>query len=90
MPPVAARDVQDGGFKRLQGTVTAVQTGRHWRLVLDNVINVMIYPEHHHRFETKQLNSLQGQRVEIQGWVYRSRGEWQIKLETPHGIVFPR
>tara|TARA_R100000656_G_scaffold59083_1_gene45977 strand:- start:6016 stop:6807 length:792 start_codon:yes stop_codon:yes gene_type:complete len=87
IPPLVARDVQDGGFKRLQGTVTAVQTGRHWRLVLDDVIKVMIYPEHRHRFEAEQLNSLQGQRVEIQGWVYRSRGEWRVKLETGHGLV---
>ncbi len=85
--PVLAIEVQDGGFKRLQGTVTAVQTGSHWRLILDDVINVMIYPEHRHRFETKQLNSLQGQRVEIQGWVYRSRGEWRVKLETGHGLA---
>lgn len=84
--PVKAKHIKQGGFQRVQGQVTAVQTGKHWRLELDKHITVMIYSEHQHRFTQARFERLQGKNIEVQGWIYQSRDEWRIKLETPYGI----
>ena len=84
--PVKAKHIKQGGFQRVKGQVTAVQTGKHWRLELDKKIIVMIYSEHQHRFTQTWFERLQDKDIEVQGWVYRSRDEWRIKLETPYGI----
>ncbi len=84
--PVKAKHIKQGGFQRVQGQVTAVQTGKHWRLELDKKIIVMIYSEHQHRFTQAWFEHLQGKNIEVQGWIYQSRDEWRIKLETPYGI----
>lgn len=84
--PVKAKHIKQGGFQRVQGLVTAVQTGKHWRLALDKKITVMLYSEHQHRFTQAWFERLQGKNIEVQGWVYQSRDEWRIKLETPYGI----
>ena len=84
--PVKAKLVKRGGFQRVQGRVTTANAGKHWRLELDNYLTVMLYSEHQHRFTRKWFERLQGKNVEIQGWVYKSRGEWRMKLETPYGI----
>tara|TARA_R110000822_G_scaffold159476_26_gene299581 strand:- start:9090 stop:10049 length:960 start_codon:yes stop_codon:yes gene_type:complete len=86
IPPVPAGQLNQGGFQRVQGRVTRVQTAKHWRLVLDNNITVILYSEHQHRFTKMWFEHLQGQYIEVQGWVYRSKGHWRIKLETPYGI----
>lgn len=84
--PVKARLVKRGGFQRVQGKVTTVSMRKHWRIELDNDFTVMLYSEHQHRFSRKWFERLQGKHVEIQGWVYKSKGEWRMKLETPYGI----
>ena len=84
--PVKAKLVKRGGFQRVRGRVTTANTGKHWRIELDNYLTVMLYSEHQHRFTRKWFERLQGKNVEIQGWVYKSRGEWRMKLETPYGI----
>ena len=84
--PVKAKLIKRGGFQRVRGRVTTASTGKHWRIELDNYLTVMLYSEHQHRFTQKWFERLQGKNVEIQGWVYKSRGEWRMKLETPYGI----
>lgn len=84
--PVPAVDIVGGGFKRVRGVVTGVALGKSWRLTLDNRLVVITYPEHWHRFDRSWYESLSGQHIEVQGWIYRSRGEWRVKLETPYGI----
>ncbi len=84
--PVKAKLIKRGGFQRVRGRVTTASTGKHWRIELDNYLTVMLYSEHQHRFTRKWFERLQGKNVEIQGWVYKSRGEWRMKLETPYGI----
>lgn len=84
--PVKAKLVKRGGFQRVRGRVTTANTGKHWRIELDNYLTVMLYSEYQHRFTRKWFERLQGKNVEIQGWVYKSRGEWRMKLETPYGI----
>ena len=84
--PVNAKLIRRGGFQRVRGRVTTANTGKHWRIELDNYLTVMLYSEHQHRFTRKWFERLQGKNVEIQGWVYKSRGEWRMKLETPYGI----
>jgi endonuclease YncB( thermonuclease family) len=86
LSPVKAKHIKHGGFQRVQGQVTAVQAGKHWRLELDKKIIVMIYSEHQHRFTQTWFERLQGKNIEVQGWIYQSRDEWRIKLETPYGI----
>jgi endonuclease YncB( thermonuclease family) len=86
LSPVKAKHIKHGGFQRVQGQVTVVQTRKHWRLELDKNITVMIYSEHQHRFSQAWFERLQGKNIEVQGWVYQSRDEWRIKLETPYGI----
>jgi endonuclease YncB( thermonuclease family) len=87
---IQAKGVYQGGFQRVRGRVTAVHTGKHWHLDLGNHLTVMLYSEHQHRFvrpfTKKEIKSLQGQNIEIQGWVYKSKGQWRIKLETPYGV----
>ena len=84
--PVKAKLIKQGGFQRVQGQVTAINRGKHWRLELDKNITVMIYAEHQHRFSQAWFESLQGQSIEVQGWIYQSKREWRMKLETPHGV----
>lgn len=84
--PVAAADVSTGGFQRVQGKVTELSLGKLWRLKLDNYLVAITYPEHQNNFEHSWYQALLGQSIEIQGWVYRSRGEWRVKLETPFAV----
>jgi micrococcal nuclease len=86
IPPVTAKHLKRGGFQRVQGTVTDVQVGKHWRLRLDDRLTVMLYSEHQHRFQKSWFLGLQGKAVEIQGWVYKVKGQWRIKLETRYGL----
>jgi micrococcal nuclease len=88
IPAVTAKFLEQGGFQRVQGTVTDVQVGKHWRLRLDDRLTVMLYSEHQHRFQKSWFLGLQGKAVEIQGWVYKVKGQWRIKLETPYGLEF--
>jgi len=87
--PVSAAGVERGGFQRVRGTVTALKQGKAWRLSLDNHLVVVTYPEHQENFDHRWYQSLDGQFIEVQGWVYRSRGEWRLKLETPYGVQIP-
>lgn len=89
MAPVKATEVDRGGFQRVRGTVTAIKLGKVWRLTLDNHLVVITYPENQVYFDRNWYQSLDGRFIEVQGWVYRSRGEWRIKLETPYGVDQP-
>jgi endonuclease YncB( thermonuclease family) len=86
IPPVNVKVLNQGGFQRVQGRVTDVYTGKHWRLHLGNNLTVMLYSENQHRFDKSWFQALQGQTIEVQGWVYNVKGHWRIKLETPYGI----
>lgn len=86
IPPVNVKVLNQGGFQRVQGQVTDVHTGKHWRLHLGNNLTVMLYSENQHRFDKSWFQALQGQTIEVQGWVYNVKGHWRIKLETPYGI----
>jgi len=91
IPAVMAKLVKQGGFQRVQGKVTSVRTGKHWHLKLDNDFTVMLYSEHQHRFTKSWFKQLQGKTIEVQGWVYSSKGpqskdNWRMKLETPYGV----
>ena len=84
--PVQARLVKRGGFQRVQGRVTSVRTAKHWHLKLDNNFTVMLYSEHQHRFSKSWFEQLQGKTIEVQGWVYKTKSQWRMKLETPYGV----
>ncbi|TNF06679.1 MAG: thermonuclease family protein [Gammaproteobacteria bacterium] len=87
--PVPAAEVGRGGFQRVRGTVTAMKLGKSWRLTLDNHLVAITYPENQVYFDRHWYQSLDDRFIEVQGWVYRSRGEWRIKLETPYGVLMP-
>jgi len=84
--PVSAGDISTGGFQRVRGMVTAVGRTKQWRVTLDNHLIAITYPENQQYFDPLWFDALYGRQVELQGWIYRSRGEWRIKLETPYGI----
>lgn len=87
IPPIKAKLVKSGGYQRVQGRVTSIGTAKHWRIKLDNAVTVMVYSEHQYRFTKGWLQHLESKRVEVRGWVYQSKGQWRIKLETPYGIT---
>lgn len=84
--PVMAINISTGGFQRVQGVVTLVRQGKQWRLKLDDRLVAITYPENQHYFDSLWFHSLLGHPVELHGWVYRRKGEWRIKLETPYAI----
>ncbi|WP_461481503.1 thermonuclease family protein [Porticoccus sp.] len=86
---VPADHIARGGFQRVRGRVTAVERGKQWRLSLDNHLTAITYPENQQYFDPLWFDALLGRQVELQGWVYRSRGEWRIKLETPYAVLIP-
>ena len=91
IPAVKAKSVKQGGFQRVQGKVTSVRADKHWHLKLDNDFTVMLYSEHQHRFTKSWFKQLEGKTIEVQGWVYQSKGpqskgNWRMKLETPYGV----
>ncbi len=84
--PEMASNISTGGFQRVRGVVTAVKQGKQWRLILDDRLVVITYPENQHYFDPLWFQSLLGHTVELHGWVYRRKGEWRLKLETPYAI----
>ena len=88
-PAVAPQTLIEGGFQRIRGKVEKVTFAKAWWLNFEGDLAAVIYPEHQHRFEKKWLRRLEGQVVEVQGWIYsvpKAKKAWRIKLETPHGI----
>ena len=86
-----ADNVSEGGFQVITGQVSSISFGkRGWWINLGDNIAAVIYPEHQHRFDRRQLAALTGKTVAIRGWVYPSRSKkyqpWRIKLETRFGI----
>jgi len=90
IPPVAATAVNTGGYQRIRGKLLEVRFSRAWWLNLEGNLAAVIYPEHQHRFDRRQLRQLQGRRIELQGWVYPSGSArfrpWRMKLETPFAL----
>ena len=90
-PSIPASKVSGGGFQRITGQVTKISFGkRGWWINMGKQIAVVIYPEHQHRFDRKQLAALKGKTVTVRGWVYPSRSKkhqpWRVKLETPYAL----
>lgn len=91
IPPIPAAGVSKGGFQLITGKVHKIHFGQNgWWLNFGEQVAAVIYPEHQHRFDRKQLEGLKGKTVTIRGWVYPSRSNrhqpWRLKLETPFGI----
>lgn len=89
-PPADAAAIDSGGFKRIRGRVESINFARAWWIDLEGELAAVIYPEHQHRFDRDEVAALEGERIELQGWVYPSRSEkykpWRVKLETPWGM----
>ncbi|WIO74789.1 thermonuclease family protein [Porticoccaceae bacterium LTM1] len=90
--PVPASTVSEGGFQRIQGKVTGISfTKNAWWINFGEQIAAVIYREHQHRFDRKQLEAWVGREIEVRGWVYPSRSKkyqpWRVKLETPYGFT---
>lgn len=87
LSPVSSRDLDRGGFQRVKGRVASVVLGKAWWVNLEGELAAVIYPEHQHRFDRQHVARLEGQVIEVQGWVYPSRSRkyqpWRMKLETP-------
>ncbi|MGS2724410.1 thermonuclease family protein [Porticoccus sp. GXU_MW_L64] len=89
--PTKAKQVSHGGFQIVTGTVTEVRFTKSgcW-INLGPRIAAVIYREHQHRFDRKQLEALKGKTVSVRGWVYPSRSKkyqpWRVKLETVFGL----
>jgi len=86
---LSSQTLAGGGFQRVRGRVEKVTLAGAWWLNFDGDLAAVIYPEHQHRFDKKWLRRLEGQRVEVQGWVYsapRGKKAWRMKLETPYAI----
>ncbi len=81
--PVAAAEVSRGGYQRIRGTVTAIDFRRSWWLSLDDSFTVVVYPDDQVHFTREAIEALEGQDIEIKGWVFPVRGELRVKLETP-------
>jgi len=92
-PVLAPQQISRSGFALLSAKVTRVQRNRGglW-LDLEGGAVVRIAPESLHNFDQTALNRLQGQQVEVRGWVLdRARrgglktgqARWMVSLTHP-------
>ncbi len=90
---VPATAMGEGGFQRVEGRVERVVFARAWWINLEGGLAGVIYPEHQHRFDRRQLANLEGQRVVVRGWVYPSRARegkpWRVRVDTAHALELP-
>lgn len=75
------------GFERITGRVRTVHTRRGATSIrLDGGLVLRVKEADAERFDSGMLETLPGQRVEVQGWVYRYRGEPRIRLRDPSAL----
>ncbi len=87
---LATKNIQQGGYQRVRGTVRKVSFAKAWWINFDDGFVAVIYPENQRYFKQSTVSSWRGKRLEIEGWVYaakyRGKKQWRIKLATPHGM----
>ncbi|OUS17956.1 hypothetical protein A9Q88_01935 [Gammaproteobacteria bacterium 50_400_T64] len=87
---VATKNIKQGGYQRVRGTVRKVSFAKAWWINFDDGFVAVIYPENQPYFKQSTVSSWRGKRLEIEGWVYpskyRGKKQWRIKLATPHGM----
>ena len=88
---VATKNIKQGGYQRVRGTVRKVSFAKSaWWINFDDGFVAVIYPENQPYFDKATVSAWRGKRLEIEGWVYsakyRGKQQWRIKLATPYGL----
>jgi len=89
--PVEVKTVSKGGYQRIRGKVSRVTLKGAWWINFGDGFTAVIYPEHQRYFDAEVVQGWQGSRLEVEGWVYRSRykgkPQWRVKLGTPYSVT---
>ncbi len=87
---VATKNIKQGGYQRVRGTVRKVSFAKAWWINFDDGFVAVIYPENQPYFDQSIVSGWRGKKLEIEGWVYgakyRGKPQWRIKLATPFGL----
>jgi len=76
------------GFQRLQGQVTQLKkNSKHITLVIGGVLNVRIYKKDWPNFSLPHLNTMQGKRVRVRGWLHKKKQYYQINIRHPDALT---
>ena len=76
------------GFQRIQGQVTQLKkAGKHITLVIGGVLNVRIYKKDWRNFSLSHLNTLQGKRIRVRGWLHKKKEYYQINIRHPDALT---
>jgi endonuclease YncB( thermonuclease family) len=76
------------GFQRLQGKVSQLKkTSKHITLIIGGLLNVRIYKKDWPNFSLPHLNTLQGKRVRVRGWLHKKKQRYQINLRHPDALT---
>jgi len=85
---VSQLDKAKQGFQRLQGKVTQLKkTTKHITLVIGGMLNVRIYKKDWPNFSLPHLNTLQGKRVRIRGWLHKKKQYYHMSLRHPDALT---
>jgi len=75
------------GFQRLQGKVTQLKkNSKHITLVIGGILNVRIYKKDWPNFSLHHLNTLQGKRVRVRGWLHKKKQRYQLNIRHPDAL----
>ncbi len=78
------------GFERIAGRVKSVGPYRGgMRITLEGGLELRIHSEDLPYFDSAWLAKLTGQRLEVQGWIYRQQGRSRMRLRHPAAIISP-
>lgn len=87
---VATKNLKQGGYQRVRGTVGKVSFAKAWWINFGDGFVAVIYPENQPYFDKSRVSAWRGKRLEVEGWVYaakyRGKHQWRIKLATPYGV----
>jgi len=85
---ISQLDKAKQGFQRLQGKVTQLKkTSKHITLVIGGILSVRIYKKDWPNFSLHQLNTLQGKRIRVRGWLHKKKQRYQMNLRHSDALT---
>lgn len=88
--PIVTSLVSHGGYQRITARVARVTLKKAWWITFNEGFTAVIYPEYQRYFDRNKILAWQGQRLVVEGWVYKSsyqgKPQWRVKLETPYAV----
>ncbi len=72
------------GFRVIEGELRAVERNRHgiW-LKLDHDLTIGIRPPEREWFDEDDIIAMQGQRIEVRGWLNHGKRGWYMRIRHP-------